>query len=154
MNAPTSRMVAFSVGTACFFVASALYILFRPTTLLMFHWIKALGLMDSVQLMRASVISLENLLPGWFIYSLPFGLWILAYLVFIEGIWANTQSQKRLLWLWCVPGIAISAEFLQINQIIPGSFDWEDLIIIISAIIIGFYISTANNLNKGRMGHG
>jgi hypothetical protein len=144
-----NQTIAFSVAAACLILGSAVYVLFRPTTLLMFHWADALSLTHSVRSMRASASGLENLLPAWFVFSLPFALWVLAYLFFIEAVWAHSKSWKRLVWFWCVPLIAISAELAQVKNIIPGSFDWEDLAAIIFAVILGFSTTSTHNLKKG-----
>jgi hypothetical protein len=144
-----NQIIAFSVAMACLILGSAVYVLFRPMTLLMFNWADALSLTHSVRLMRASASGLETLLPTWFVFSLPFALWVLAYLFFIEAIWAHAKSVTRLAWFWCVPLIAISAELAQIKHIIPGSFDWGDLAAIIFAIILGFSTTSIRNLKKG-----
>lgn len=143
-----NRIMASSIASVCLILGSAIYVLFRPTTLLIFHWIDGLGLTHSVQLMRASVRGLANLLPTWFVFSLPFALWVLAYLFFIEAVWARSQSWARFLWFWSVPLIAIGAELSQIGRIIPGSFDWRDLATIFLAIILGFYTTSIHTLNK------
>ena len=144
-----NRIVASSVASVCLILGSAIYILFRPTSLLMFHWADGLSLTHSVQLMRASASGLANLVPAWFVFSLPFALWVLAYLFFIEAVWAHSQSWARFLWFWSVPLIAIGAELSQITHIIPGSFDWGDLATIILAIVLGFSTTSIHNLNKG-----
>lgn len=144
-----NRIVASSIASVCLILGSAIYVLFRPTTLLMFHWADGLSLTHSVQLIRASVSGLASLVPGWFVFSLPFALWVLAYLFFIEAVWAHSQSWARFLWFWSVPLIAIGAELSQIKHIIPGSFDWGDLATIILAIVLGFSTTSIHNLNKG-----
>ena len=54
------QITAFSVAAACLILGSAVYVLFRPTTLLMFHWADALRLTHSVRLMRASTCGLPE----------------------------------------------------------------------------------------------
>jgi hypothetical protein len=119
----------------------------------MFHWADALGLMHFFQLMRASASGLEQLLPAWFVLSLPFALWVLAYLFFIEAVWAHAKSSARLVWFWCVPLIAISAELAQIKHIIPGSFDRGDFAAIIFAVILGFSTTSIHTLKKEEERH-
>jgi len=115
----------------------------------MFHWADALGLTHSVQLMRASASGLEGLLPAWVVFSLPFALWVLAYLFFIEAVWAYSRSWARLAWFWCIPLVAISAELAQNLHVIPGKFDWIDLAAIIFAVILGFSTTSIHNLKMG-----
>jgi len=147
-----SRIIAFSMAAACLILGSAIYVFFRPTTLLMFHWADTLSLAHPIGVMRASASGLERLFPAWFVFSLPFALWVLSYLFFIEAVWACSQSWTRLVWFWCIPLIAISSELAQIKHIIPGSFDWEDLAAIIFAVILGFSTTSIHNLRKGERG--
>ena len=98
--------------------------------------------------MRASASGLANLVPAWFVFSLPFALWVLAYLFFIEAVW-GTHGLGHGFMVWSVPLIAIGAELSQIKHIIPGSFDWGDLATIILAIVLGFSTTSIHNLNKG-----
>ena len=144
-----NRLITFCMAAACLILGSAVYILFRPMTLLMFHWADALSLTHSVQLMRASVSGLEYLFPAWFVFSLPFALWVLSYLLLIEAVWMHSQSRVRIAWFWSIPFIVICAEFAQIKQIIPGNFDWKDMAAIIFAIILGFFITSIHNLKRG-----
>lgn len=147
------QIISFSVAAACLILGSALYVLFRPATLLMFHWADELNLTHSIRLMRASTGGLENLLPAWFIFSLPFALWVLAYLFFIEALWAHSQDWARLVWFWSIPLIAICAELAQIKHIIPGRFDWGDLAAVILAIVLGFLTTSIHNLKKENERH-
>jgi len=100
--------------------------------------------------MRASASGLENLLPVWFVFSLPFALWVLAYLFFIEAVWAHSKDRARFIWFWSIPVIAICAELAQVKHIIPGSFDWGDLVTIIFAIVLGFSTTSIHNLRGER----
>ncbi len=143
------RIITSCVATACLSLGSAIYVLFRPTTLLMFHWADALSLIHSVQRMRALASGLEQLFPAWFVLSLPFALWVLAYLFFIDAVWIHEQSSARFVWFWCVPIIAISAELAQIKHIVPGNFDLADLAAIIFAIILGFSTTSIHKHKKG-----
>lgn len=137
------------MAAVCLILGSAIYVLFRPTTLLMFSWIQALNLTHYVQIIRTSVSWLEKLLPAWFVYSLPFALWLLAYLFFIELVWAHSRSWARLVWFWCAPLTAIFAELAQLCQIIPGRFDWGDLVAICFATFLGFSTTSIHNIKKG-----
>jgi hypothetical protein len=122
----------------CLFLGLILYILFRPTTLLMFHWADALGLTGSIGTMRTWVNGFDRYLPTWIVYSLPFALWISSCLFFIKGIWWNSTSLVRHAWFWCIFLIAIATELAQSICIIPGRFDRVDLITIILGTILSF----------------
>ncbi len=144
-----TQITSFILAVICLLAGSLIYILFRPTTLLMFNWADSLGLMDIISIMRAWVDGYEKLLPNWVIYSLPFGLWVASYLFFIDCIWGRSKAFVRHVWFWSVPVIAFTAECAQIFEIIPGHFDFLDLLIIVFATIFGFFATGIYQSNKG-----
>lgn len=143
------RTISFVLAAGCLLAGSALYVLFRPTTLLMFHWADALGLTGSIGTMRASLDGLDKYLPSWTVNSLPFALWVVSYMFFINGIWGNSISLVRSVWFWCIPVIAIAAELAQSMHIIPGRFDLVDAVMIIVATTLGFFLTELNHAKKG-----
>ena len=138
------QTISFVLAVNCLLAGSLIYIFFRPTTLLMFHWADSIGITNAISSMRAWANGFDNHLPNWAIYSLPFALWVLSYLFFIDGIWDGSKAVVRYAWFWCVPIIAIAAECAQSIQIISGRFDSTDLIAIISATIVGFLATDIN----------
>jgi hypothetical protein len=134
-----------SMALVCLLLGSALYVFFRPTTLLMFQLADALGLTSSIGVMRDWMAGFDCYLPKWIIFSLPFALWVSAYLLFINSIWMNSTSLSRHVWFWCIPLVAIIAELAQIKHIIPGTFDVTDFVVIIVAIIFGFSLTLLFN---------
>ncbi len=117
-------------ATSSLLLGSTIYILFRSKSLLMFRWISAYGLMSVVNALRSHAQIIRTLLPGWFIYSLPFALWIISYLFFVRAIWFKSKSASRNSWFWCIPLISIAAELGQYPRIVPGTFDVFDLLTI------------------------
>ncbi len=109
---------------------SAVYIVFRPTSLLMFHWIDAVGLIGPIQALRTPFSAAADSLPAWFIYSVPFALWVLSYLLFVKLIWWQSPSPWRYFYFWCVPLISIASEICQYLRVIPGTFDLHDLLML------------------------
>jgi hypothetical protein len=154
MNPKKSKqIISISIALLSLILGSFIYILFRPKTLMMFHWADTLGLMNSIESMRYSIIGFKKNVPKWFIFSLPFSLWVLAYLLFIDAIWVNTQSWSRNIWFLIIPIIAILSEFAQSIYVIPGKYDWGDLATIIIAIIFGAFITSILNFKKGEKIH-
>lgn len=143
------RTTYFFLAVGCILTGSVLYLVFRPTTLLMFHWTDSLGLTGAISTVRSCVHGFDKYLPNWTIYSLPFALWVSSYMFFIEGIWAKSTSLVRYAWFWCIPIIAIAAELAQCMQILPGYFDVADLIAIIFVTILGFVATGFNQRNEG-----
>ena len=137
------------MALACLLLGSALYLLFRPTTLLMFHWADALGLTHSIGTMRVWIDGFDRHFPNWVVFSLPFALYVSSYMFFIESIWINSTSRARPGWFWSIPITAICSELTQIKHIIPGHFDLGDLLALIAAIILGFFMTCHYKKNKG-----
>lgn len=143
------RTVCFCLATCCLLLGSAIYVLFRPTSLLMFHWIDVVGMTTSIGTIRTWVNGFDKYMPTWIVYSLPFALWVSSYLFFIKGIWLNSTSLIRHAWFWCIPVIVIVTELAQNISIIPGHFDKVDLVTIVLGILFGFVAIDFNQLNKG-----
>jgi hypothetical protein len=140
------RTTCACLAVACLLMGAMVYVLFRPTSLLMFHWADSLGLMASIHALRTCSRSVVRFLPDWFVYSLPFALWISSYLFCIRAIWWRSRCRSRYLWLWCVPLISVTAELCQHLRILPGTFDFLDLLTIGFATASVFSIPTFNQL--------
>lgn len=113
---------------------SAIYILFRSESLLMFRWANALGFLPFIDSLRFHVQDIKPFIPTWFFYSLPFALWIISYMLLVRAIWFEHKSIARNFWFWAVPAISITAELGQYPRLLPGTFDRFDLLTIILAI--------------------
>ena len=70
---------------------------------------------------------------NWLVYSLPDGLWMLAYVLLMGAIW-NFHVKKSLLVTLPLAVVAIGSELLQIPRWIPGTFDIVDLFCYLMAI--------------------
>lgn len=125
------------VATAVFAFISILggaiiYILFRPTHLLMFFWIDRIGLMDFVN----SIRPVSWNVPEWVVYSLPDGLWLFSYCLFIGCVW-DFNLRKCLFVLTILPVYAVSNEIMQFFHLVSGTFDWMDLFAFLMAFALG-----------------
>lgn len=122
-----------------------LYILFRSDNLLMFKWFEYINIKKTIFLIRNNI----NFHPSdWIIYNLPDGLWLFSYTSLMINIWKNKMNYESIFWIFIVPFIAILSEFLQLFNLISGTFDFIDLLFYILGTIIPIilYIRT-NNLN-------
>ena len=137
---PIAQKKQICLATSFLLLGSAVYILFRPTSLLMFRWADNLGLMVPIHALRMHCISVANYLPYWFIYSSPLAFWVAAYLLFIKAIWWKSTNPWRYFWFWCIPLISVISEIGQYLGLIPGTFDPVDLLIISLCTI--FLLST------------
>ena len=128
------------IGVLSLLVGGSLYLLYRPDTLVMFEVCKNLGIYDFIISLRP-----QDTINSWMVYSLPDGLWLLAYILLMAALW-NFDVRKSLRASFPLAFIAIGSELLQIPHLIPGVFDWMDLLCYVMACIIGFiYITIINN---------
>lgn len=98
-----------------------IYIIYRPSNLLMFDWLKFLGLSDIHYSIRLSVNQHINKIPEWVIYALPDGLWVLSYTFLMNIIWTNEQRILKVQFVSFGLVFSLSLEFGQYFNIISGS---------------------------------
>ena len=51
-----------------------------------------------------------------------------AFILIMDGLFAHQPLRQRLCWTAVIPGIGIAAELLQAVGIVPGTFDWLDIL--------------------------
>jgi len=129
------------VGLGALGLGSAIYILFRPRSLLMFSWFDWMGLGALIDSLRSEWHGFAAHLPDALLGSAPFALWVLAYMLLIEAIWAGERTLRKAIWQWIVPGAAVGAELGQLSRAVPGTFDHLDLIAIFTAVLSGKALS-------------
>lgn len=128
-------------GFIFLFIGSYLYLKFRSETLLMFKWVENLGLDFIVSSIRRSFEGLNLYLMNYFVFSAPYGLWVISFCCFIGAIWHKDSSVSAIIWRLFVPVIAISSEILQFVGFLPGTYDINDLLVLFVSTIIGLIIS-------------
>ena len=79
--------------------------------------------------------------PNWIKYNLPDGLWFYALLSTIGLIWKEDSSIYFVLWLLFSIVLTYLSEVLQAFHIIPGTFDWYDLLAYTIALFIFYFIN-------------
>jgi len=119
-------------------LGSLIYLLFRSKHLLIFHWFNALGLYPAILAARQHIIIFEQT-PSWLIYSLPNGLWAYSFMFFISYIWSGTKAPARYLFIFMVLTLSLGSEIGQLLGTIPGTFCFEDLIVYVLGLSLGFY---------------
>lgn len=118
-----------------------IYILWRSPTLLMFHWFEAAGLSSYIEAARGVSKGLAAFLPVWVLYSLPDAAWTAAGVLLFAAIWSGSQHRVRHLWVFLTPTLAIAGEFAQFFHIIPGTFDFADVLACILSTCLSLYIA-------------
>ena len=113
-------------GVILLVAGGLIYTLFRPTTLLGFRLTDAIGLSPLINNWRTALATQQ---PAPFIvYCLPNGLWSAAFILIMDRGFAHQPLRQRLCWTAVIPGIGIAAELLQAVGIVPGTFDWLDIL--------------------------
>jgi len=96
--------------------------------------------MDEIFIFRSYFSFIKDIIPFYLIYSVPFGLWIISYMIFIKIIWGESKSYSYDIFFWSVPIISFISEMFQYFDVISGTFDLTDLVILGITIILGFII--------------
>jgi len=140
--------IAGLAGLGALGLGSAIYILFRPRSLLMFSWFDWMGLGAVIDSLRSEWHGFAEHLPAALLGSAPFALWVLAYMLLIEAIWAGERTVRKAMWKWTVPLAAVCAEVGQIGTLVPGTFDYLDLLAISLAILAGIFFPVGLRLQN------
>lgn len=145
-------MKRFSVAMAALMVGGLIYLLWRHETLTMFTWVRGAGgerILDSVRLHASHFLPY---LPEWALYSLPGALWLLSGLLLLDAIWGDTPSGGRAFWSILLWSVAIGGEVGQALRIVPGSFDVQDISLMIVAGGIAFLVTVVRSPRSGKHG--
>lgn len=126
------NIITILLGLCFICISTAIYILLRTVDIPVVRFAESIGL-------RNSAIS-ENAysIPAWIRFSLPDGLWLLSYEMFVALLWKYDYKNKfYILFYLFMPLFAIVCELLQINGVVRGTFDVADIICYIVAAILG-----------------
>jgi hypothetical protein len=99
----------------------------------MFAWAKELGISNYVWNIRESFGDIQ--INDFVKYSLPDGLWLLAYLLIVDTIW-NDSERFKVFFISALPVIAISSEIMQMFGLMHGVFDFYDLCCYLGALLV------------------
>jgi hypothetical protein len=130
------------------FIGGLIYILLRPSEHLFFGWISNAGLDRWISPARSLSPLFSQLLPEWFVYSLPNALWAFAYALLITIIWSDSRSWLRYPWMASIPLLVLGFELLQYPGLIPGTFCIQDIALGLMGLVLGIYIGTMKTKNN------
>lgn len=134
-----SRYLALFLSIVALTIGGVIYLSYRSETLLMFRWAKSLHLNIFVENIRQSM---SFYAPSDFVkYSLPDGLWSIAYFLIMVSIWGKI-GKENITWFCLMPIIALISEFMQLTSIMPGQFDLWDVLCYSLPLIILILIKT------------
>ncbi len=111
-----------------------LYIGFREKSLPMFDWFNNMGVTQHIETFR-SLFNSDGVY-GWVKNSLPDGLWLFAYMFLVDAIWNGSKSISSYIFIYSLPFFALLSEFLQYFGLVPGVFDWIDVVSYLFAIML------------------
>jgi len=119
-------------------IGGFIYVLFRPTHLLLFAWFDWLGLTEAIITIRKLSSPFNNHISGFILYSLPTMLWTFSFAYTVGVLWEKPDEKYfRTLALALVFFTSLFSEISQAFEILPGVFDFSDLY----ANIIGFFMA-------------
>ena len=116
------------VSALSLLMGAAIYLGFRPNSLVIFDWADYLGLGGLIEELRAHSLPYGTSLPEWLVFSVPNGLWVLSFSVVMVSIWGVDNLLIAAYWTASLWGAGIMSEFLQAARLIPGVFDVSDLV--------------------------
>ncbi len=126
------------IGTLPVFLGGLIYLTYRAETLLMFSWSKYIGFTDFVNFLRTD-IQLQNLaIPNWVKFSLPDALWLFSFTYIILFLWDFKINRQSAFWIILAPTVGLFSELGQLVEVIPGTFDKMDLLLLLLATISPF----------------
>jgi hypothetical protein len=108
-----------------------LYILFRQRTLVMFDWFDLIGMTPAIDRLRAISLCFKSDIWPWVIYSLPDALWVFSFSSFVIHLWSEERAIALMLSVLVV-FLSAALEIMQYFRMVPGSFDFLYLILILT----------------------
>lgn len=127
-----------------------LYLLFRPTSIYIFEFIRVINLEDQLLHLREYIKPLENYMPLWIVYSLPTMLWAFSLTCLICIIWSKDFTNIFfLIYLLTAIAIILGSEILQLLRYLPGTFSYMDLSFNFFGIVLGLiYVFFSSRIYK------
>jgi hypothetical protein len=129
-------LVAVFEVTGALLVGALIYLVARPTDLLVFDWISAAGLEPALAKARHAAAPVVSAIPSFVVYSVPNGLWAYAFTSAMSHAWSHEWSRTSALWITVGPVVSIGSEIGQLFGMVPGTFDVADLAVLVAACAI------------------
>lgn len=142
-----ANVFKFAVAFAVLATGGAIYLLFRPDTLLMFGVLKAIGLGNATMAARAWADGVT--LGSFIVYSLPAGLWSAAYIMAMDALWSGASRTIRLMFSMLIPLVGVASEIMQGLGLLRGIYDHLDMVCYAVPILIYILI-----LQKEKIAYG
>jgi hypothetical protein len=130
-------------------IGGLVYVLFRKKELILFDWLSFLQLDALVRAARDAVAPIRSAVPSWILFNLPDALWGWALGGFMGCVWRDGNARARAAWVGAGAAMVAAFELLQAPGVVPGTFDWVDLLVSCVAYASGVAVSTRDE-KRGR----
>ncbi|MFH1006374.1 MAG: hypothetical protein V1800_02570 [Candidatus Latescibacterota bacterium] len=135
------------IGIASITLGGIIYVLWRKQTLLMFSWFDSMGLNSTIALLRDSASACSSVIPEWLCFSLPNALWAFGGILLFSSIWKHFFAE-RLFWVLIFSITAIGSEIGQLVGIVPGTYDTNDIALMLIFIFLAILISNTRAMKE------
>lgn len=109
-----------------------IYALFRNGDLKIYEWLETVGYKASSDFNLLGS-HLAAYIPNWSKFSLSDGIWMYVFTSSIFLIWSHKVNT---FWLITPLVIGMGLELSQLYEFIPGTFDYVDLLFLVSAYVL------------------
>ncbi len=133
------KLISKIAGIFFLLIGCMIYLFLRPADFLLFDLISKVSYFDFIFIIRMHLIDLSEILPRPVLFSLPNALWTISGILFLEAIWNSKnpleiRTKHKHWFFWIL--FSIILELGQKSKLIPGTFDFIDLLFLIVGILI------------------
>jgi len=144
-SALKSRKYPIAISILALLAGGSFYLFLRNGDFIFHYWIEAIWPEVQINQLILNIPEPGRHYPRWVIYSLPNGLWALAYTLLITTIWRKQQSFLKYFWIGTIPILVVGFELLQYAGWVSGTFCTGDLALGMSGMLLGVLINKAFN---------
>lgn len=128
-------------------IGGIIYTLWREQNLLMFEWFKIIGVLCTIDNIRNITSIYYSIIPKWVCYSLPNALWLFGGIFLLISIWKHSCFEQYI-WIGVFIIIAIGSEIGQLVGVIPGTWDFFDMLLMIVSILLAISLNRKKVRNE------
>lgn len=130
-----ARRCEWALAVLLLVVGLALYLLYRPQTVLLYRLADALGAGTVVDGWRT--MAGAWMLPDAVVNSLPGGLWAASYVLVIDSLLGGRQTWGvQLIGVSIIPLIGAASEAFQAVGLLPGTANWVDAVCYLIPLLV------------------
>ena len=110
------------------FLGGLIYTLFRGKNILLFKWYEDVGIFEIIMQIRIYFNPNDMVVSNFLTQNLPDGLWVFSFTSCLLLIWERSASKQKKIYFFIPIFLSILSEFLQLLNIVNGTFDWWDIL--------------------------